>query len=53
MIISKFGRNIFILWHLLISILVENSTDFELYSSKSSGAIQGYGYVFHAQGTYG
>ncbi|EDO04556.1 hypothetical protein SS1G_07039 [Sclerotinia sclerotiorum 1980 UF-70] len=34
-------------------IVIENSTDFELYSSRSSGAIQGYGYVFHAQGTYG
>ncbi|TEY54807.1 hypothetical protein BOTCAL_0237g00090 [Botryotinia calthae] len=34
-------------------IVVEDSTDFELYSSRSSGAIQGYGYVFHAQGIYG
>ncbi|KAF7948939.1 hypothetical protein EAE96_008118 [Botrytis aclada] len=34
-------------------IVVQDSTDFELYSSRSSGAIQGYGYVFHAQGTYG
>ncbi|PQE28144.1 glycoside hydrolase family 28 protein [Rutstroemia sp. NJR-2017a BBW] len=34
-------------------IVIQNSTDFELYSSRSSGAIQGYGYVFHAQGTYG
>ena len=32
---------------------VEDSTDFELYSSRSSGAMQGYGYQFHEQGTYG
>ena len=29
-------------------ILVEDSTDFEFYSSTSKGAIQGYGYIFHA-----
>ncbi|TGO46326.1 hypothetical protein BCON_0331g00100 [Botryotinia convoluta] len=34
-------------------IVVQDSTDFEFYSSRSSGAIQGYGYVFHAQGIYG
>lgn len=33
--------------------VVEDSTDFELYSSRSSGAMQGYGYQFHEQGTYG
>lgn len=26
---------------------IENTTDFELYSSTSKGAIQGYGYEFH------
>ncbi|KUJ11439.1 pectin lyase-like protein [Mollisia scopiformis] len=34
-------------------IVIENSSDFELYSSRSSGAIQGYGYEFHSQGEYG
>jgi hypothetical protein len=29
-------------------ILIEHSTDFELYSSTSKGAIQGYGYTFHS-----
>jgi rhamnogalacturonan hydrolase len=29
-------------------ILVESTTDFELYSSTSKGAMQGYGYTFHA-----
>lgn len=29
-------------------IAIEDSTDFEMYSSTSEGAIQGYGYVFHA-----
>lgn len=29
-------------------ILVEHATDFELYSSTSKGAMQGYGYIFHA-----
>lgn len=28
-------------------IFVQHSTDFEMYSSTSKGAIQGYGYVFH------
>ncbi len=32
---------------------IQDTTDFELYSSRSSGAIQGFGYVFHAAGTYG
>ncbi|KAF4624337.1 hypothetical protein G7Y89_g13834 [Cudoniella acicularis] len=34
-------------------IYIEHTTDFELYSSTSAGAVQGYGYVFHADGTYG
>jgi len=34
-------------------IFIEHTTDFEMYSSTSEGAIQGYGYVFHAAGTYG
>lgn len=34
-------------------IIVEHTTDFEFYSSTSNGAVQGYGYVFHAAGTYG
>jgi rhamnogalacturonan hydrolase len=29
-------------------IFIEHTTDFEFYSSTSAGAIQGYGYVFHA-----
>lgn len=29
-------------------IYVGSSNDFEMYSSTSKGAIQGYGYVFHA-----
>lgn len=28
--------------------IVEHTTDFEFYSSTSNGAVQGYGYVFHA-----
>jgi rhamnogalacturonan hydrolase len=28
-------------------IVVENTDDFELYSSNSKGAVQGYGYTFH------
>jgi rhamnogalacturonan hydrolase len=32
-------------------IYVGNSDDFEMYSSTSKGAMQGYGYVFHA-GSY-
>ncbi|KAJ9629313.1 hypothetical protein H2203_001686 [Taxawa tesnikishii (nom. ined.)] len=31
--------------------MIEHSTDFELFSSTSKGAIQGNGYVFHAQGS--
>ncbi|TVY17904.1 putative rhamnogalacturonase B [Lachnellula arida] len=34
-------------------IFIEHTTDFEFFSSTSAGAIQGYGYVFHADGTYG
>lgn len=34
-------------------IYIEHSTDFEIYSSRGKGAIQGYGYQFHSQGTYG
>ncbi|KAJ5777380.1 hypothetical protein N7520_000626 [Penicillium odoratum] len=34
-------------------IYIEHSTDFEIYSSRGEGAIQGYGYVFHAEGEYG
>jgi rhamnogalacturonan hydrolase len=34
-------------------IFVEHTTDFEMYSSTSKGAVQGYGYVFHKAGTYG
>jgi rhamnogalacturonan hydrolase len=29
-------------------IFIEHTTDFEMYSSTSKGALQGYGYVFHA-----
>lgn len=32
-------------------IMIEHSTDFELFSSTSAGAIQGNGYVFHAEGS--
>lgn len=34
-------------------IEVEHTTDFEFFSSDASGAIQGYGYVFLSQDTYG
>ena len=34
-------------------IFIEHTTDFEFYSSTSKGAVQGYGYVFHAAETYG
>ncbi|CAN8103975.1 unnamed protein product [Discula destructiva] len=34
-------------------IYIEHTTDFELYSANSAGAVQGYGYQFHADGTYG
>lgn len=32
-------------------IFIEHSTDFELFSSTSKGAVQGNGYVFHAAGS--
>ncbi|OBR03182.1 Rhamnogalacturonase A [Colletotrichum higginsianum IMI 349063] len=32
-------------------IIVQKSTDIEFYSSNSKGAMQGYGYEFHKQGT--
>jgi rhamnogalacturonan hydrolase len=28
--------------------MIEHTTDFEMYSSTSKGAIQGYGYTFHS-----
>lgn len=31
--------------------MIEHSTDFEFFSSTSAGAIQGNGYVFHAEGS--
>jgi len=31
-------------------IMIEHSTDFELFSSTSKGAVQGNGYILHAQG---
>ncbi|TAQ90585.1 hypothetical protein B7494_g1119 [Chlorociboria aeruginascens] len=34
-------------------IVVENTSDFEFFSRTSKGAIQGYGYTFLSQGTYG
>ncbi|KAK5134777.1 hypothetical protein LTR08_006152 [Meristemomyces frigidus] len=34
-------------------IAVTSSTDFELYSGNGEGAIQGYGYKFLSQGSYG
>ncbi|PQE30399.1 putative rhamnogalacturonase B protein [Rutstroemia sp. NJR-2017a WRK4] len=34
-------------------IMIKHSTDFELFSSNSAGAIQGYGYQYHAKGEYG
>ncbi|VUC26106.1 unnamed protein product [Clonostachys rosea] len=34
-------------------ILIRDSTDIEIYSANSKGAIQGYGYEFHKQGGYG
>ena len=30
-------------------IMIEHATDFEMFSSTSKGAVQGNGYVFHAQ----
>ncbi|PWY77078.1 RGase A [Aspergillus heteromorphus CBS 117.55] len=32
-------------------ILVENTSDFELFSSTSKGAVQGFGYVYHREGS--
>ncbi|KAJ5734076.1 rhamnogalacturonase rhgA [Penicillium malachiteum] len=32
-------------------IYIEHTTDFELLSSTSAGAVQGFGYVFHAEGS--
>lgn len=32
-------------------IMIEHATDFEMFSSNSAGAMQGLGYVFHADGT--
>lgn len=34
-------------------IFIEHTTDFELYSGNSAGAVQGYGYKFLQSGTYG
>ena len=34
-------------------IAISNSNDFEMFSSISQGAIQGYGYTFPSQNTYG
>lgn len=34
-------------------IFIEHTTDFELYSANSAGAVQGYGYQFLEDGTYG
>ncbi|TGO16695.1 hypothetical protein BTUL_0025g00510 [Botrytis tulipae] len=34
-------------------IMIKHTTDFEMYSSTSAGAIQGYGYEFHKDSTYG
>ena len=34
-------------------IVIEHTTDFEIYSSNGQGAMQGYGYEFHQQGEYG
>ncbi|KAG6811922.1 hypothetical protein H0H92_005253 [Tricholoma furcatifolium] len=39
-------------WHHL-SRYERHATDFELYSSTSQGAFQGYGYLFHEDGEYG
>lgn len=32
---------------------IENTSDFEFYSATAKGAIQGYGYEFHKDGSYG
>ncbi|KAF7891894.1 hypothetical protein EAF00_008196 [Botryotinia globosa] len=34
-------------------IMIKHTTDFEMYSSTSAGAIQGYGYEFHKDSTSG
>ena len=34
-------------------IIVQNANDFEFFSKTSQGAMQGYGYSFLSQGTYG
>ncbi|OWP07310.1 rhamnogalacturonan hydrolase [Marssonina coronariae] len=34
-------------------LMILHTTDFELFSSTSKGAIQGYGYEFHKDGAYG
>ncbi|KAI1493195.1 rhamnogalacturonase a precursor [Biscogniauxia mediterranea] len=34
-------------------ILVRDSSDFELYSANAQGAVQGFGYEFHKDNTYG
>lgn len=34
-------------------ISIKDSTDVEFYSATSKGAIQGYGYEFHKDGSYG
>ncbi|KAK2627152.1 hypothetical protein QTJ16_003118 [Diplocarpon rosae] len=34
-------------------LIIKGTTDFELFSSTSKGAIQGYGYEFHKNGEYG
>lgn len=34
-------------------IYIEHTTDFEFYSANSAGAVQGYGYQFLEDGTYG
>ncbi|KAF2153507.1 glycoside hydrolase family 28 protein [Myriangium duriaei CBS 260.36] len=33
-------------------IMIEHSTDFELFSSAAAGAVQGNGYIFHKQNNY-
>lgn len=34
-------------------IFIEHTSDFELFSSTGAGAVQGYGYEFHKEGSYG
>lgn len=38
---------------MLTECIVEDTTDFEIYSSNGGGAIQGYGYQFLEDGVYG